>query len=326
MTLASRNHRRFAITTGDLDGIGLEVTYKALLKIRIPKRTQMFVFEASVAPKFLRPLRRQLIKKFRATTLTLGSTSDFKIPDSKAALVFVECSSTPPEWVVLAAKLCLDRKFAGMITGPLSKTLIVEQGMTSIGHTEILRRVARSGPLNMGFLGRHFHVVLATGHVALHKLSRALTAKALQTALQHANKLRALLPPVQRQRPLALVGLNPHAGENGLIGDDEQRLYRPVLAWAKRKKIRVIGPLVPDAAFLKQNWSKYSIFVCPYHDQGLIPFKMVHGADFGAHMTLGLPFVRTSVDHGTAKDLFSLNRANPNSMIEALNWALRVAK
>ena len=89
-------------------------------------------------------------------------------------------------------------------------------------------------------------------------------------------------------------------------------------------KLNIKGPLVPDAAFLKSNWGKFSVYLCPYHDQGLIPFKAIHGQDSGVHVTLGLPFVRTSVDHGTAKEIFGKNIANPNSMKEALLLAVRL--
>ena len=124
---------------------------------------------------------------------------------------------------------------------------------------------------------------------------------------------------------MALVGLNPHAGEKGLIGKFESENLKPVLTQIK-KKHSVEGPLVPDAAFFDDNWKKYSTYVCLYHDQGLIPFKMVHGQDSGVHLTLGLPFIRTSVDHGTAKNIFGKNKANPNSMIEAVDWAIKLAK
>ena len=120
-----------------------------------------------------------------------------------------------------------------------------------------------------------------------------------------------------KTKKIAVLGLNPHAGEGGLIGNLEKTLFA-------RLPKGVVGPLVPDAAFLKKNWPLYSIFVCLYHDQGLIPFKMQHGQDSGAHLTLGLAFVRTSVDHGTAVDIFNKNVANPNSMLEAIKLNIQL--
>ncbi|MCB0363235.1 MAG: 4-hydroxythreonine-4-phosphate dehydrogenase PdxA, partial [Bdellovibrionales bacterium] len=148
----------------------------------------------------------------------------------------------------------------------------------------------------------------------------------LVQSLIAASRLRKLLKPSLREKPIALVGLNPHAGEDSLIGNEEEKIFLTALKEADRNKIAVEGPLVPDAAFSPENWSRYSVFVCPYHDQGLIPFKMIHGQKSGVHITMGLPFVRTSVDHGTAKNIFGKNRANPNSMVEALKWAIMLAK
>jgi 4-hydroxythreonine-4-phosphate dehydrogenase len=111
-----------------------------------------------------------------------------------------------------------------------------------------------------------------------------------------------------------------------LIGNTEERVHLPVLEAARGRGLKVEGPLVPDAAFFKENWAKYSVFVANYHDQGLIPFKMIHGQESGIHITLGLPFVRTSVDHGTAKNIFGKNKADARSMKLAIDWALKLCR
>lgn len=326
MKQSFRHIRRYAVTTGDPDGIGLEVTYKALLKARLPANVQLFVFSSHSTPPFLNRLRNRLIKKFGAEVYSAVVDDSFVLPKAAAKLVLIESKSSAPTWVVQVAKLCYKGILTGMITGPLSKTLIASQGLNDIGHTEILRRVAKAKTLHMGFIGKHFNVVLATGHIPISRVNSALNKRALRSAISHAQVLKRALSSARRRQPLALVGLNPHAGESGLIGNQEKTRYLDTLAWSNSERINVVGPLVPDAAFLPNNWAQYSVFVCPYHDQGLIPFKMIHGADSGAHITLGLPFVRTSVDHGTARDLFGKNRANPNSMIEALNLAFRLTK
>jgi 4-hydroxythreonine-4-phosphate dehydrogenase len=149
----------------------------------------------------------------------------------------------------------------------------------------------------------------------LSRVSKSLTLRRLRSGIAAAKFLRGL---ARSRKPIALVGLNPHAGENGLLGSEE-------LKWKGLLKSKVVeGPLVPDAAFLPHQWKKYSVYVCPYHDQGLIPFKLVHGFDEGVHLTLGLPFVRTSVDHGTAKELFGKNIAKHGSMREALELAMKL--
>lgn len=331
--MSSLRPRTLLITTGDRDGIGLEVAYKALLKFHRPKDTRLVIFEPlKIHPKLV-SLRARLLKKFgsRAHEITFlnSNIKNLFSPSSgrerssgrQPSVIFAGSNLSPATWVEVATKYCLQNDGASLVTGPLSKTLIRKSGLKSIGHTEILKRLARTGDLNMCFLGDRFHVLLATGHVPTSQVSQKITPSTLKRALLRA---RAISRKIGDRRPIALVGLNPHAGEHGIIGSDEIRVFGPVIRWAKRSKLRVIGPLVPDAAFLRQNWSKYSIFVCPYHDQGLIPFKMIHGADSGAHITLGIPFVRTSVDHGTAKDIFAKNLANPNSMLEALKWALKL--
>ncbi|MEN0058579.1 MAG: 4-hydroxythreonine-4-phosphate dehydrogenase PdxA, partial [Bdellovibrio sp.] len=211
-------------------------------------------------------------------------------------------------------------------TGPLSKTLIYESGLRDMGHTDILKRVSKTQNVHMGFLGREFNVLLATAHIPLNKIAQSLTTENLSLALINANHLRKILPTSLARKPIGLLGLNPHAGEAGLIGDEEGQLFPSLLSFARQHKIPVSGPLVPDAAFLKSNWKKYSVFLALYHDQGLIPFKLVHGQQSGVHISVGLPFIRTSVDHGTAKDIFEKNKALPHSMRDALTWAVKLSR
>jgi 4-hydroxythreonine-4-phosphate dehydrogenase len=178
----------------------------------------------------------------------------------------------------------------------------------------------------MGFVGEKFNVVLTTAHLPISQVTKHLSFSTVAEALLHANELRKALPAKIRNKPIGVLGLNPHAGEQGLIGQEELMIFPNLASFAKEKGIPVVGPLVPDAAFFPENWGKFSIYLCLYHDQGLIPFKMIHGQDSGVHISLGIPFVRTSVDHGTAKDIFSKNKANPNSMIDSIRWAVNLAR
>jgi 4-hydroxythreonine-4-phosphate dehydrogenase len=136
-------------------------------------------------------------------------------------------------------------------------------------------------------------------------------------------------------KPVAVLGLNPHAGDSGLIGDEEDLVIRPAIAALSNptksespepaRAVAIEGPLVPDAAFTQTNWSRYSLFLAQYHDQGLIPFKTIHGQS-GVHVTWGLPFIRTSVDHGTAFDIAGEDKADPASMRLAIEWAIKLAR
>lgn len=309
MAKLARPLLKIAITTGDTNGIGLEVTFKALLRLGPQKNIQYIVFRSSHTPSPLKKMERLLAQKFQPHSLRYEIRK-----------------TSPAHWVEEAGRLCLTQNIQALATAPLSKETIQNAGFAAIGHTEILKKLSGAKSVHMGFLGKKFNVLLATGHVAIKNIGQALTEESLWDALTAANRLRQVLPALAAKRPLALVGLNPHAGEKGLIGLEESTFYAKVISRAAQNSIPVIGPLVPDAAFFKENWSKYSIFVCSYHDQGLIPFKMIHGQDDGAHVSLGLPFVRTSVDHGTAQDIFGMNIANPNSMIEAILWAQKLAR
>lgn len=307
---------RVLITTGDPDGIGLEVTLKALNLLGPKPDVQFTFFTKSGAAK----LRRPEFKKFKIKTVSSLEEAVNQPFDPKSAIE-IASERQPAEWVEESAQACLDKRFSALVTAPLSKIAIRDAGFADIGHTEILARVSGRKHLFMGFVGKKFNVVLATGHSPLSGALGELSPELLKRALVAAAALRSILPGNRSRLPVAVVGVNPHASEEGLIGQEETWMSSVL-----KGRENVEGPLVPDAAFLPANWKRYSVFVCPYHDQGLIPFKMVHGFSGGVHLTLGLPFVRTSVDHGTAKDLFGKDKAEPGSMKDAIATAIRLAK
>ncbi len=311
---------KIALTTGDVDGIGFEVAAKALDKLGPQKNLQILLWRPEGADKRYLKL---IDKKWKR--ITVDSLEEaFKIEGSY--LVDIASDLNPAQWVEISAKACLQKKIHALATAPLSKTSIKEAGFKDLGHTDILKRLSKSKHVNMGFIGDKFNVVLATAHIPLKKTSQNLNFTVLAQALLNANSLRLRLPAAQQKRPIGILGLNPHSGEKGLIGQEEQLLFPQLLAFAKENKIPVEGPLVPDAAFFPGNWKRYSVYLAMYHDQGLIPFKMIHGQDSGVHVSLGIPFIRTSVDHGTAKDIFGKNVANPNSMLDSLRWAIKFAR
>ena len=175
----------------------------------------------------------------------------------------------------------------------------------------------------MGFIGKKFNVVLATGHCPTETVETKLQSVNMAKFFELCLESRKLLKPSLRNKPLGVLGLNPHSGDNGIIGKYEIETLQPLLRKFSKKEVH--GPLIPDVAFSPKNWNKYSFFVALYHDQGLIPFKMIHGFQ-GVHITLGLPIKRCSVDHGTAKDIFGKNIANPSSMSDAIKFGIKLAK
>lgn len=311
---------KIAITSGDQDGIGPEVCAKALHTLGPKKNILFYVWRSS---RFGKKNLRLIDKKFSCVSFTNWQQALEYKPKNNTELVDVNSKQSPPQWVETCAQLGHFGHIDALVTGPLSKTLIQSTGMKDIGHTDILSRVTGSKDLFMTFLGNKFNVLIATGHIPLQKVPSQLSARKLSQALRAAELLKLGL---DHKSPITLLGLNPHAGEQGLIGSEELSTFTPVLTRLKKEGLSASGPLVPDAAFLEKNWSKYSVFVCPYHDQGLIAFKLAHQHASGCHMTMGLPFIRTSVEHGTAKDIFGKNIANSNSMHDAIKWAIKLAK
>ncbi len=317
--------KNISITTGDTNGIGLEVSLKALRKVGPTKGFCFFLNRhADTNPQELKKLDSQFQRVIVPNILDGLDFISHQKKVSPKILIDVASSSPPPFWVEDSAFLCTQNSISGIVTAPMSKGLIIKSGLRDLGHTDILTRVAKTKNVRMGFIGDQFNVVLATGHIPLKKVSSALTFEVLKSTVLQASQLASLLK--LNQKPLGLIGLNPHAGENGLIGREDNLVIKKTIQWAQKKGLKIEGPLVPDAAFFRQNWKKYSCYIACYHDQGLIPFKMIHGQDSGCHLSLGLPFVRTSVDHGTAKDIFGMNKANPLSMTLALEFCMKLIK
>lgn len=322
----SNKFSALAITTGDPDGVGFEVTAKALAKLGPQKNSSFFLFRDKNQEKNQKRYFQLLDKKFCRLTFktTKAALAFYYILKSAKALdnkfLFdLELSTNAADWIIEATELCRDKIFDSLVTAPISKTLIKDAGYKFVGHTGIFRHYFPQHPMFMGFVGNKFNVVIATDHIALKDVENDLSTQKLTASILAANKLQILL---SSSKPVGLLGLNPHAGEKGVVGSFEQKVLLPLV----KKYKHVSQPLVPDAAFFPGNWSKYSTFLALYHDQGLIPFKMIHGQDSGVHITLGLPFLRTSADHGTAKDLYNKNKANANSMREAIELNLQLLK
>jgi 4-hydroxythreonine-4-phosphate dehydrogenase len=311
---------RIAITSGDVDGIGTEVIAKALNKLKPQKNVQFILWRSPDCP---RKHLNLIDKYYRRYSFTSWSDAMGYIPEDSRDLIEIVSNQNPALWVEQSALAAKFGHIDAIATAPLSKTVIQKAGLEDIGHTDILKRIAEVEDVYMGFIGAHFSVVLATGHLPIHKITKSWTPEQLHGAILAAKELRELLPAKEQKKPIGILGLNPHAGEKGLFGDDED-IYKEAIR--KHKDIDFGGPLVPDVAFQPEQRPKHAIYISAYHDQGLIPFKMLHGRESGVHISLGLPFVRTSVDHGTAKDIFGKNKADHHSMLEALEWAISLVR
>ncbi len=309
---------KVAITSGDIDGIGLEVTAKALNHLGPQRGVQFYLFRSPQSQKFRLPKFERIETENLKEALTISP--------KKNRLIEIVQSTSPALWVEEVGQACLDQKLDSMVTAPLSKQEIQAAGLQDIGHTDILKRLSKRKHAFMTFIGPKFNVLLVSGHVPVENIQSTLSPELFKEATTAALQARTLLETARTKRPLGVLGLNPHAGDKGLIGNFESDRLQAWMQDLDPKGRDLTGPLIPDAAFLTENWKRFSFYLALYHDQGLIPFKMAHGFDVGAHLTLGLPIRRSSVDHGTAKDLFGKNKAKPGSMIEALKWGIRLAQ
>ena len=247
-------------------------------------------------------------------------------PDELAGFARGQVTAEAGQAAYFAIVGAVDEVLAGRVdaiaTAPINKEAFAAAGLPWKGHTDLLKHLTGARHAVMMFHSETLRVVLATVHIPLEKVSRALTADLVDEVIAvTADELPRFGYPAPR---IAIAGLNPHAGENGLLGTEDERVLRPAVERARRQSLDVSGPFPADTLFLRAMRGEFDVVIACYHDQGLIPVKM---AAFGkaVNVTLGLPIVRTSVDHGTAFDIAGQGVADPGSMIEAVKLAAKLA-
>jgi 4-hydroxythreonine-4-phosphate dehydrogenase len=231
-------------------------------------------------------------------------------------------------WLRAGAELCLRGEFDALVTAPVNKAAIVRAGERFVGQTEFLSELSGTERTAMMLLGeddrgRILRVVLATTHVPLRRVADELNVRRIERAIELA--ARACVELGLPRARVAVCGLNPHAGESGLLGNEEETVIGPAVESMRARGIEVTGPVSADALFYQVLRGDYEVVVAMYHDQGLVPLKMI-AFERGVNWTLGLPFIRTSPDHGTAYDLADRGVANPSSMSAALELAKWLAR
>ncbi|NIO09284.1 MAG: 4-hydroxythreonine-4-phosphate dehydrogenase PdxA, partial [Deltaproteobacteria bacterium] len=234
------------------------------------------------------------------------------------------CGEAVYRYISTAVKLILHSDADAMATAPISKKVLQLAGHRYPGHTEMLADMTRTNDFRMMLLGKKLKVVLVTVHLPLAKVSKVITRKNVRVTLELTHKSLRDRFGIPRPR-LAVAGLNPHAGEEGIFGHEERRAIHPAIKDVHRKGIRAYGPFAADSVFYQAAQGKYDAVICMYHDQGLGPLKLLHFVD-GVNLTLGLPIVRTSADHGTAYDIAGKNKADGSSMTEAILLASKLAR
>jgi len=317
------------ITMGDPAGIGPEVCLKALhalaLKpVRAPNGNPIDITLYGDA-RHCRTLAQALgITITERQIHDTGSWGPYLI-----GTVSAEAGQAAAAAVIAATHDCLASRLSALVTAPIHKEAWHLAGVSYPGHTEMLAALSGTNALGspcdvrMMLISSDLCVVLDSIHLPLRKALETLNADHLAQTLSIAQKAAPYLGLAQAR--IALAALNPHASDNGLFGSEEETILLPAVAQARARGVCVYGPLPADTAFMKALGTtaerrSYDVVVCLYHDQGLIPMKL-RGIDDGVNITLGLPFVRTSVDHGTAFDIAGKHCASPDSLLAAVHRA-----
>ena len=302
---------RVAITLGDPAGIGPEIVSKAVRDPRVLAACEPVIVGDPVALALHHqplPSVDMLSIPGLAKKIHLGKPSQ-------------EAGQSAIDSVKKAAGLIETRQVSAMVTAPASKISLQAAGLKFPGHTEWLLHAYGKGTGAMLMVAGSLRALLITRHVPLAHVVDELTPSDIVSGATYANTFvrRILKKKIPR---LGLCGLNPHAGDGGLLGKEEHTIMEPALRTLKKRGIAVQGPLSADSAFRDAAGGAYDVLLAAYHDQGMIPLK-VHAPDRLVNITLGLPFIRTAPGHGTAYDIAGKNRADAGPMIEAVCLAAR---
>lgn len=250
--------------------------------------------------------------------LQVGELAD----DIVTGRVDARCGAASFDYVRKAIGLALERKVSGIVTAPIHKEALSLAGVPYPGHTEMLADLTGTDDFAMMLANDSLKVILTTIHVALRDVPALITIERVRRTVRLACRACEQLGIVSPR--VAVAGLNPHAGEHGLFGDEDDRVLRPVVEEFRNGGHDVSGPWPGDTVFMRARRGEFDIVVAQYHDQGLIPVKLL-GIDDGVNVTVGLPFIRTSVDHGTAFDIAGKGIADHASLVAAFKFARRFA-
>ena len=307
---------KIAITTGDPNGIGAEITIKALNLLNLPPKDIVIISNSKILNAY-------------SNTGVLKNNYEIIEIDYPEKIIPGEVSASAGDFAFRALEKACEIKPKFIVTAPTSKEAMHLAGYNFNGQTEVLENfLAHKGQkAEMLFVSRDFRVLLLTRHCALKDVSNYLTKEVI---IEKVERLRSYFQNKLfiKKPSFALCALNPHAGENGIIGTEEDEVIIPAIEAVRNRGINITNPLPADTLFIGgvQNYlrgekSPYDCYIACYHDQGLIPIKAV-ASEKTVNMTIGLDIIRTSPSHGTAFDIAGKNIANPESMIEAIKYCL----
>ncbi len=330
------------VTMGDPAGVGPEIIARAAAEpvVRGASRPVVIgaasVMSAALAlvssPLVLRAVKRVDDCRWEDGTLEVLDLANVDMATLPRAAVSAAAGRAAYDYVERSVALAQAGDLHGIVTAPINKEALAAAGMPHTGHTEILARLSNTTDFAMLLMGHELRVIHVTTHVALRRVPDLVTRERVLKTIRLAQRtMTGLGRPAAR---IAVAGLNPHAGEEGLFGDEEKTAIVPAIEAARAEGMTVLGPLPADTLFSRARGGEFDIVVAMYHDQGHIPVKTL-GFQYdeaakrwtglsGVNVTVGLPFLRVSVDHGTAFDRAWKGIANPESMIEAIDVAVRM--
>jgi 4-hydroxythreonine-4-phosphate dehydrogenase len=321
------------ITMGDPTGVGPEIIVKVLSQ----ESTFRFCRPVILGDRNILERAMQLLntplpvneietiaeKNLQSGALNLLPLSSIPRDKAEYGNPTKACGEGMVTYIKEAVKCASEGFIDAITTAPISKKAMSDAGYTYPGHTELLAELTGSNDYVMMLAGEKLKVVLVTIHCSLQEVFSLLTIEKIVQTIRITHT--ALCDFFGEANPrIAVAGLNPHAGEEGLFGSEEKTIIHPAVERTRQSGITVEGPLPPDTLFYHAARGGYDAVVCMYHDQGLIPLKLLHFED-GVNITLGLPLIRTSVDHGTAYDIAGTGKANPSSLVNALKIASHMA-
>ena len=332
------------ISVGDPGGIGPEVTVKALAVPRVYEQCRPLVIgDASVVRDALRFTGLSLAVNavdspekgiYKLGVVDVLDMGNMPIDQVQYGVVTAQQGRASFEYVAKNIELAMARRMDATVTGPINKAAINEAGFHFAGHTEIYAKMTGTRDYAMMLAEGNFRVAHVSTHVSLREACDRVTRERVLRVIELSHD--ALLKLGVANPRIAVAGLNPHCGEGGLFGTEEEREIMPAIADAVAKGMNVTGPVPPDTVFSKMAGGMFDLVVVMYHDQGHIPIKLKGftydeetgqwGAVAGVNITLGLPIVRVSVDHGTAFEIAGQGKANPDSMLDSIELAAWLAK
>lgn len=336
MSSSATTSPTIAIALGDPSGIGPEVVLKAVAAELYRDDARYILIGSSGLMRSLDARLKLQLPLPHSPAPAPGGRIQIIEPagtaDHAAALLTpgsMEAARAAICWLKAGAQLCLEGKAQALLTAPVNKASIINSGEKDfVGQTELLSAMAGTDRTAMMLLGcddreRWLRVALATIHVPIARVASSLKREKIELAIELAAQACSDLGLPRRR--VAVCGLNPHAGEDGKIGEEEITTIRPAVEAMRHRGLDAVGPLAADTLFHHAFRGDYDAVVAMYHDQGLAPLKMI-AFDTGVNWTLGLPFIRTSPDHGTAYDIAGRDVANPSSTIAALRLARRLVR